>query len=30
MTDRYTYADIKLNVKLTEMDFDPENEDYDF
>ncbi len=30
LTDRYTYADIKLNVNLTEMDFDPENEDYDF
>jgi hypothetical protein len=30
LEEEYTYLDLKLNVGLTDKDFDPENPDYDF
>ena len=30
LLEEYTYVKIKLNVGLTDEDFDPENPDYDF
>ncbi len=30
LEEEYTYLDVKLNVGLTDKDFDPENEDYEY
>jgi len=30
LDEEYTYQDVKLNVGLTDMDFDPDNSEYNF
>jgi hypothetical protein len=30
LEEEYTYTDIQINVGLADLDFDPDNEDYDF